>query len=103
MHPFARYSLLRLLVFFGCLLVLWFIPPLAANPILLFLVAATVSMLISLFALAGVRDAASAAVAEKVDARVARKHAQAGVISDESAEDAEAGTSRPAPDPDAYR
>ena len=91
MTPFVRYTLLRLLVFFACLLVLIVIPPLRERPLLLLFLAATVSMVLSLVLLNEPREAMSARIAGRVDERVRRKHAEHGVPTDEEVEDAQSG------------
>ncbi len=100
MTPFIRYTLLRLTVFFACLLLLLMIPPLRDRPLVLLILAATASMLLSLVFLNEPREAMSARIAGRVDERVRRKHAEHGVPTDEEVEDA--GTDRAA-DPDRYR
>ncbi len=89
MSDVARYSLLRLLVFFACFLGLWFVPPLQERLPVLLLVSATVSMVVSLVFLNGPREAMSARIADRVGERVERKHAEHGVGPDEDAEDAD--------------
>lgn len=93
-----RYTLLRLLLFFACLLLFWLAG--LRNPLWLLLAAATVSMLISLFALAGMRDRMSVEVAERVDARreAAQVKRRSERLSDEDLEDLEDDTAE-----DGYR
>lgn len=76
--PFVRYTLLRVLAFAICLFVLALIPPLRANVLLLVLIAATVSMFVSLFLLNGPRDELSARIADRVETRAEAKHAADG-------------------------
>lgn len=72
MRPSLAYSLARLGVFAACLGIGWLVG--LRDPLVLLLVAATVSMLISLFFLARLRDRFSADVADRIDERRARKH-----------------------------
>ena len=58
----------------------------AADPFLLLLVAATVSMLLSLFFLAKLRDRFSADVADRIEQRRSRKHSEATAPTVEDAE-----------------
>lgn len=83
-----RYTVLRTLVFFGCLAVAWLLGLRGQqNVVALVLVAALASMLISFFALRPFRQAYSAELAAKLEARAeAKKHHH---NTDESAEDAE--------------
>jgi hypothetical protein len=76
-----RYSLLRLLLLFACLLVLWLVG--VRNPILLIGLTAVVSMTLSFFLLRGPRDAMAQTLAD----RAARR--RRGPDPDELAEDAE--------------
>ena len=69
MRASLRYTVTRLLIFVATLLVCFLIPPLRQNPILLLLVAGTVSMLVSLFGLAGMRNDMANEVADRVEAR----------------------------------
>ncbi|MEP7160148.1 MAG: DUF4229 domain-containing protein [Dermatophilaceae bacterium] len=89
MSDVARYSLLRLLVFFACFLGLWFVPPLQERLPLLLLVAATLSMVVSLVFLNGPREAMSARIADRIGERVERKHSEHGLGADEEAEEAD--------------
>jgi hypothetical protein len=87
----VRYSLLRLLVFFGCVSVLW-LAGLRDRDQLPYLVvgAALLSAVISYFALRRFREDYSAQVAHKLEARAAAKRAATPTRSaDELAEDAE--------------
>lgn len=97
LSPFVRYTILRLLAFFACLLVLSAIPWMRDNLIVLLLAAATISMLISLFFFNGPRDEMSAKLSERIEHRLETKSAQradgAGTgtsrLRDEDAEEAE--------------
>lgn len=85
-----RYTLLRLLVFAGCLAALWLAGLRGEEDLLLLVVAAALlSAVISFFALKRFREDYSAQLAEKIDRRTAAKRAQTGVATDEDAEDTE--------------
>ncbi|HPB71478.1 MAG TPA: DUF4229 domain-containing protein [Phycicoccus sp.] len=82
-----RYTLLRTLVFFGCLMVFWLVGLRGRdNLIPLVLAAALSSMIISFFALRPFRQKYSEEIAEKLQHRAERKQ---HVHSDEAVEDAE--------------
>ena len=86
-----RYSLLRLLVFLGCVSLLW-LAGLRDRVELPYLVlgAALLSAVISYFALRRFREDYSAQLAQKIEARSAAKREAAPTRSvDEDAEDAE--------------
>ncbi|XVX21025.1 DUF4229 domain-containing protein [Actinomycetota bacterium] len=95
-----RYSLLRLLIFFGCLALLWLLGLRDRDEqIWLLLGSAALSVLISYFALRPLREEYSRELAERIDARQERRHA----ANDEQAEDTEDGV-RVDPDaPSEYR
>lgn len=83
-----RYTLLRTLVFFGCLAAGWLLGLRGQDNLLpLVLVAALGSMVISYFALRPFREDYSAQIADKLEQRAARKRHR----HDEDAEDAEVG------------
>ena len=82
-----RYSLLRLLVFFGCFFVLALVPVLAANKILLLVLAALLSLLVSWFLLKPFREQAAHQLQRRVETRRA-SHDAVGQA-DADAEDAE--------------
>jgi Protein of unknown function (DUF4229) len=87
----VRYTVLRLLIFFGCVAVLW-LAGLRDRADLLLLVAsaALLSAVISYFALRRFREEYSAQLAEKIEKRTEAKRAAAAVVpTDEDAEDAE--------------
>jgi hypothetical protein len=86
-----RYTLLRLLVFLGCLALLWLLGLRDEEDVLLLVVgAALLSAVISYFALRRFREAYSAQLAETFDRRSAAKRARSDSGStDEDAEDAE--------------
>jgi hypothetical protein len=89
-----RYTVLRILVFLGCLLAFWLAGLRSQEEMLLLVVlAAASSMIISFFALKRFREAYSAEVAERLQRRAAtraQRAAEQGVAAtDEDAEDAE--------------
>lgn len=84
-----RFTLMRLMIFFGCLLVYWLVGlrSQAQQPWLL-LASAVTSVILSYFLLRRERDRMSEKIAEKVDGRLQAR--RAGVHGeDEDAEDAE--------------
>ena len=86
-----RYTVLRLLIFFGCLVFFWLVG-LRNDQILLLLVSATASVLLSFFLLRSQRDRFSEQIQDRMEKRQeAKRRAQGGVDpdSDEAAEDAE--------------
>ena len=93
---YIRYTLLRLLIFFGCVLVAWLLG-VKDNPVLLLGIAAVASVVISFAALRHMRDEMVAQIEQSVSQRIERKEAQRGgsapkarrADSDEAAEDAE--------------
>jgi type II secretory pathway component PulM len=86
-----RYSLLRLLIFFGCVSALWLLGLRDREDALLLVVgAALLSAVISYFALRRFREDYSAQVAHKLEERAAAKRdAPPTRSADEEAEDAE--------------
>ncbi|MDO5698677.1 MAG: DUF4229 domain-containing protein [Dermatophilus congolensis] len=72
MRASIAYSLARLGVFAACLGLGWLVG--LRDPLVLLLVAATVSMLLSLFFLARLRDKFSVDVANRIEERRSRKH-----------------------------
>jgi hypothetical protein len=86
-----RYSLLRLLVFLGCVSLLWLVGLRGEENLLLLVVgAALLSAVISYFGLRRFREDYSAQVARKLEERSAGKREAAPARSaDEIAEDAE--------------
>jgi hypothetical protein len=95
----VRYSLLRLLIFFGFLLLFWLIG-IRDNPVLLIGAAALSSAAASYVLLRGMRDEITAGLVERHEARVQAKQGVAGSSpapsSDEAAEDAEVDGVEPA-------
>ncbi|HET8601074.1 MAG TPA: DUF4229 domain-containing protein [Segeticoccus sp.] len=86
----VRYSLLRLLIFFAFLLLLWFIPWMRHNPIPLVIAAGALSMVTSYFALAQQRNQIAGRLAERVEARqFAREERDRLARTDEDDEDDE--------------
>ncbi len=97
---FLRYSLLRLLLLLGCLLVLWLVG--VRDPLLLIVLTAVVSVVLSYFVLRGPREAMTAQLAERVAGRARRPGGADDV--DAAAEDAEIasaeiGSAERQPDP----
>ena len=86
-----RYTVLRLLIFFGCLLFFWLVG-LRNDQILLLLVSAATSVLLSFFLLRSQRDRFSAQIADRLEKRqeAKRQALEARALdTDEAAEDAE--------------
>ena len=89
-----RYTLYRLLLFFGCLLFFWLVG-LRNDQVLLLLVSAVVSVVLSFFLLRSQRHQFSAQIADRMEKRQAAKaqaRDAADVVdpdSDEAVEDAE--------------
>lgn len=88
MRSSMQYTALRLLIFLACMVALWFIPWMREHAVVLLFTAATVSMLISVFALNGMRDRMSAEIAAKIEARHQR-HGQHRSLDDREDEDYE--------------
>lgn len=78
-----RYSVLRLLLFFGCLLVLWLVG--VRNPVLLIVLTAVISLGLSYVLLRGPRDAMAQTLADRAARRIGQRQADV----DAAAEDAE--------------
>jgi hypothetical protein len=78
-----RYSVLRLLLLFGCLLVLWLVG--IRNVVLLVALTAVLSITLSYFLLKGPRDAMAQTLAD----RAARRTGHTSADVDAAAEDAE--------------
>ena len=88
-----RYTVLRLLIFFGCLAFFWLVG-LRNNEILLLAVSAAVSLALSYFLLRSQRDRFSEQIADRLEWRQARRQAAWAAAaesdqSDEAVEDAE--------------
>ena len=66
-----RYSLLRIMLLFGCMLVLWLVG--VRNPVWLLFGTAVSSVALSYFVLRGPREALARQLAAKVDARTTRR------------------------------
>ena len=94
----VRYSLLRILIFFGFLALFWLIG-LRDNPVLLLAAAALASAALSYIVLRGMRDEITTGLMERHEARMQAKQSSPEG-SDEAAEDAEVeggnGTQPPA-------
>ncbi|AKT51201.1 DUF4229 domain-containing protein [Arsenicicoccus sp. oral taxon 190] len=96
MNPGLRYSLLRLLLFFGCLIALWLV---GLRGIALVVAAGLLSMVVSVWTLRGPREEFSARIASRVDERAARAEERgAHRVSDEEAEEAELRRQAPGSD-----
>jgi hypothetical protein len=86
-----RYSLLRLLIFFGVLALLWLLGLRDREEQLILVVAAALlSMVISYFVLRRFREDYSREIAEKLERRAEAKQRKRAAQNDEAAEDAEA-------------
>ena len=84
-----RYSLLRLLIFFGVLCLLWLLGLRDRDQqVPLLVLSALISMVLSYFVLARFREESTQRIAEAVQRRAEVKQGKAG-HSDEAAEDAE--------------
>ena len=81
----ARYSLLRLLIFFGFVLLFWLIG-LRDNPVLLHAASAIASAALSYVLLRGMCDEMTAKLVERHEARLAAKAQEGGDEADEDAE-----------------
>ncbi len=93
----VRYSLLRILIFFGFLFLFWLIG-LRNNPVLLLGASAIASAAASYILLRGMRDEITAKLVDRHEAKLEAKQ-QVDPTSDEFAEDAE--DERPVRDTDA--
>jgi hypothetical protein len=84
-----RYSVLRLLIFFGVLSLLWLVG--IRDQWMLLVLSALISMVLSYFVLARFREESTAELARRVERRTAAKQAGRPAVSgpDEAAEDAE--------------
>jgi hypothetical protein len=86
-----RYSLLRLLIFFGVLALLWLLGLRDRDEQLILVVgAALLSMVISYFVLRRFREDYSREIAQKLERRAEAKQKKRAAQNDEAAEDAEA-------------
>ena len=84
----VRYSLLRILIFFGFVFLFWLIG-LRTNPVLLLGASAIASAAASYILLRGMRDEITAKLVERHEARAEGRQLQPDPASDEAAEDAE--------------
>ncbi len=98
-----RYTLLRVLVFFAALAVLWLLGLRSRDDLLLLVVgAALLSAVVSFVALRRFREDTSAQIAERLEHRAEARRARAAeVAGDEAVEDAEVEQRRAAPPPPA--
>ncbi|MBD3784049.1 MAG: DUF4229 domain-containing protein [Micrococcales bacterium] len=96
MNAFLRYTVLRLLIFFGCVLLLWLVGLRGRDQYLLLVVlAALLSMGVSYVALRRFRQDYSTQLSETIERRVEARRARGGDRrTDEEAEDAEVVTRR---------
>lgn len=85
----VRYSILRLLIFFGVLLALWLVG-IRNNPVLLLALSAIISAVVSYALLRGMRDEMTAKLVERHEAKLQAKQGRQAPSEDELAEDAEA-------------
>lgn len=86
----VRYSILRLLIFFGVLLALWLVG-IRNNPVLLLGLSAIISAALSYALLRGMRDEMTAKLVERHEAKLqAKQEGRLAASEDELAEDAEA-------------
>jgi hypothetical protein len=81
----ARYTVLRLLIFFGFVMLFWLIG-LRDNPVLLLAASAIASAALSYVLLRGMRDEMTAKLVERHEARLAAKSQVTGDEADEDAE-----------------
>jgi antibiotic biosynthesis monooxygenase (ABM) superfamily enzyme len=82
----VRYSLLRIMLLFGCMLVLWLLGawlPALRNPAWLLIATAVTSVTLSYFVLRGPRDELARQLAQQVEARTARRRSDAEIEDEE--------------------
>ena len=84
----VRYTLLRILIFFGFFFLFWLMG-LRNNPVLLLGFSAIASAAASYILLRGMRDEITAKLVDRHEAKVEGRRLQADPTSDEAAEDAE--------------
>lgn len=86
-----RYTVLRLLIFFGFLVGIWLIPPMRDHPFVLVIIAGALSMVTSFYLLAPQRRELASRLAESVEARQTHRTEQerATTRTDEDEEDDE--------------
>jgi RsiW-degrading membrane proteinase PrsW (M82 family) len=81
-----RYSLLRIMLLFGCMLVLWLVgawlPPLR-DPVWLILATAVTSVTLSYFVLRGPREELARQLAQRVEDRTRRRRTDADIEDEE--------------------
>ncbi|MDV3220770.1 DUF4229 domain-containing protein [Intrasporangium sp.] len=85
-----RYTVLRLLIFFGVLMALWLVG-IRNNPLLLVALSAVISAVVSYVLLRGMRDEMTAKLMDRHEAKLrAKEEGRRTWTEDELAEDAEA-------------
>jgi uncharacterized membrane protein YfcA len=81
-----RYSLLRIMLLFGCMLVLWLLGawvPALRDPVWLFLATAVTSVALSYVVLRGPREELARQLAQRVEERTARRRSDAEIEDEE--------------------
>jgi hypothetical protein len=81
-----RYSVLRLLLFFGSLLVLWLVG--VRNPVLLIVLTAVISLGLSYVLLRGPRDAMAQTLADRAARRIGHRQADVDAAAEDAADEA---------------
>jgi antibiotic biosynthesis monooxygenase (ABM) superfamily enzyme len=82
----VRYSLLRIMLLFGCMLVLWLLGawlPALRHPVWLLIATAVTSVTLSYFVLRGPREELARQLAQRVEARTARRRSDADIEDEE--------------------
>jgi antibiotic biosynthesis monooxygenase (ABM) superfamily enzyme len=82
----VRYSLLRIMLLFVCMLVLWLLGawlPALRNPVWLLIATAVTSVTLSYFVLRGPREELARRLAQRVEARTARRRSDADIEDEE--------------------
>ena len=82
----VRYSLLRIMLLFGCMLVLWLVGawlPALRNPVWLLIATAIASVTLSYFVLRAPREELARQLAQRVEARTARRRSDADIEDEE--------------------
>ena len=82
----VRYSLLRIMLLFGCMLVLWLVGawlPALRNPVCLLIATAIASVTLSYFVLRAPREELARQLAQRVEARTARRRSDADIEDEE--------------------
>jgi RsiW-degrading membrane proteinase PrsW (M82 family) len=81
-----RYSLLRIMLLFGCMLVLWLVGawlPALRNPVWLLIATAVTSITLSYFVLRGPREELARQLAQRVEDRTRRRRTDADIEDEE--------------------